>query len=104
MTSDFDFSVGLTGKVYGLVKAKHVVVTGLLEGRVACETFELLSTGELRGEVICQAFHLEEGAQFSGELYQMNEEGEVETLPERFEKLKNDPLLAFAGLKLIETE
>jgi len=85
--SAFDVSIGETGCVSGLVKAKRIVLSGTLEGKVACETIDILSTGKLIGELICGEFTVETGGKFIGQSHEMTEGGMVVSLPETFEQM-----------------
>ena len=80
-------SIGESGHVTGLIKAKQIVLSGILEGKVACESIEILSTGKLIGELICGEFTLETGGKFIGQSHEMTEGGMVVSLPETFEQL-----------------
>ena len=85
--SGYDVSIGETGHVTGLIKAKQIVLSGILEGKVACESIEILATGKLIGELICGEFTLEAGGKFIGQSHEMTEGGMVVSLPETFEQL-----------------
>ncbi len=80
-------SIGASGHVTGLIKAKQIVLSGLLEGKVACESIEILATGKLIGELICGEFTLEAGGKFIGQSHEMAEGAMVVSLPETFEQL-----------------
>ncbi|MGM0540995.1 MAG: bactofilin family protein [Pseudomonadota bacterium] len=85
--SGYDLSIGGSGYVTGLIKAKQIVLSGTLEGKVACESIEILATGKLIGELICGEFTLETGGKFIGQSHEMTEDGMVVSLPETFERL-----------------
>lgn len=85
--SGYDVSIGESGHVTGLIKAKQIVLSGVLEGKVACESIEILATGKLIGELICDEFTLETGGKFIGQSHEMTEGGMVVSLPETFEQL-----------------
>lgn len=87
INSEYDLSIGQTGHVSGLIKAKQIVLSGILEGRVACESIEILPTGKLMGELISGKFSLEVGGKFIGQSHEMTEGGLVVSLPETFEQL-----------------
>ena len=87
--SGYDVSIGESGHVTGLIKAKQIVLSGILEGKVACESIEILATGKLIGELICGEFTLETGGKFIGQSHEMTEGGMVVSLPETFEQLGN---------------
>lgn len=84
-------SIGESGHVTGLIKAKQIVLSGLLEGKVACGSIEILATGKLIGELICDEFTLETGGKFIGQSHEMTEGGMVVSLPETFEQLGDMP-------------
>ncbi|WP_019555904.1 polymer-forming cytoskeletal protein [Thiomicrorhabdus arctica] len=87
--SGYDVSIGESGHVTGLIKAKQIVLSGVLEGKVACESIDILATGKLVGELICGEFTLETGGKFIGQSHEMTEDGMAVSLPETFEKLGN---------------
>ena len=92
----------MSGHVTGLIKAKQIVLSGILEGKVACESIEILATGKLIGELISGEFTLEAGGKFIGQSHEMTEGGMVVSLPETFEQLGNlsqaNPLVRTASL------
>ncbi|NPA72287.1 MAG: polymer-forming cytoskeletal protein [Gammaproteobacteria bacterium] len=92
--SAFDVSIGETGSVSGLVKAKRIALSGTLEGKVACETIDILSTGKLIGELICGEFTVETGGKFIGQSHEMTEGGMVVSLPETFEQMGKKPVMS----------
>ncbi|GEM_PF-6623105 len=85
--SDHNLSIGQSGYVTGLVKAKKVVLSGAFEGKMICEDIEILSSGKLIGELVCNNFVVETGGKFIGQSHEMTEGGMVVSLPETFEKL-----------------
>ena len=85
--SEFDVSIGQTGNVSGLIKAKRIALSGVLEGKVACETIDILSTGKLIGELICGELTIETGGKFIGQSHEMTESGMIVSLPETFEQM-----------------
>ncbi|QCU89745.1 polymer-forming cytoskeletal protein [Thiomicrorhabdus sediminis] len=85
--SEFDVSIGRTGQIKGLVKARSIVLSGVLDGKVACERLEILQTGKLIGEVISGEFTVETGGKFIGQSHEMTEGGMVVSLPETFAQL-----------------
>lgn len=80
--TEHDVSIGDKGVLKGLIKAKNVVVSGVLEGKVACETIDILSTGKLLGEVICGELMIEAGGKFIGESRELTEGGLIVSFPE----------------------
>lgn len=85
--SEFDVSIGTTGKVSGLIKARSIVLSGLLDGKVACEKIDILHTGKLIGELISGELTVETGGKFIGQSHEMTEGGMVVSLPETFSQL-----------------
>lgn len=43
------------------------MVSGHVQGRVECDSLEIVSTGRVYGEVACERFVIEPGGQFVGE-------------------------------------
>ena len=80
--TEYDVSIGDKGILKGLIKAKNVVVSGVLEGKVACESIDILSTGKLLGEVICGELMIEAGGKFIGESRELTEGGLIVSFPE----------------------
>jgi cytoskeletal protein CcmA (bactofilin family) len=75
--SDFDLAVGLHGSVKGLVKARHIIITGSLEGKVVCEHLEILKGGKFIGEMIAGDMAIEAGGKFIGKSHELTESGQV---------------------------
>ncbi|MDG6778351.1 polymer-forming cytoskeletal protein [Thiomicrorhabdus sp. zzn3] len=80
--SDYDVSIGAQGEVVGLIKARTIVLSGVLEGKVACERIDILSGGKLIGELICGEVTIEAGGKFIGESRELTEGGLIVSLPE----------------------
>ena len=53
-----------------------------MEGKVACESIDILSTGKLLGEVICGELMIEAGGKFIGESRELTEGGLIVSFPE----------------------
>lgn len=85
--SEYDVSIGITGHVTGLVKARSIVLSGVLDGKVACERIDILEKGRLIGELISGEFTVETGGKFIGQSHEMTEGGMVVSLPETFAQL-----------------
>ncbi|MBA1146551.1 polymer-forming cytoskeletal protein [Ectothiorhodospiraceae bacterium WFHF3C12] len=62
-----DVSVGRTGYFEGTLKANRLMVSGHVQGRVECESLEIVSTGRVYGEIASERFVIEPGGQFIGE-------------------------------------
>ncbi len=67
----FDISVGKTGKITGTVKAREVVVSGVVEGSLVCDRLELLCCGSLKGDVAYRTLVIQAGGRFVGESREM---------------------------------
>ncbi len=80
--SEFDISIGESGLVSGLIKADNIVVSGALEGKIICQSIEVLSTGKVVGEVISGEMKIESGGRFIGESKELTEEGLIVSFPE----------------------
>ncbi len=85
--SDFGVSIGVNGHVTGLVKAKSIVLSGVLDGKIACEKIDILASGKMIGELICSEVTIETGGKFIGQSHEMTEGGMVVSLPETFAQL-----------------
>lgn len=81
--TEFDISIGESGSVSGLIKAKDIVVSGVIEGKVVCEAIEILSTGKMMGELISSELNIEPGGKFIGESRELTEGGLIVTFPEK---------------------
>ena len=87
--SEFDVSIGVSGHVSGLLKARSIVLSGVLDGKVACEKIDILQTGKLIGELISGELTVETGGKFIGQSHEMTEGGMVVSLPETFAQLNH---------------
>ena len=86
--SEFDVSIGVTGHASGWIKARRIVLSGVLDGKIACEKIDILAKGKLIGELICSDFTVETGGKFIGQSHEMTEGGMVVSLPESFAQLE----------------
>ncbi len=84
--TEYDISIGAEGRVKGLIKAKAIVVSGHLEGKIACEMVEVLKNGKLFGEVICSEILIEAGGKFIGESRELTEGGMIVSFSEEDKK------------------
>lgn len=89
--------------VSGLVKAKNIVVSGTLEGKVACETIDILATGKLLGEVVCGQMMIESGGKFIGESRELTEGGLIVSFPEETQTTLEDQRGATESIESDET-
>jgi cytoskeletal protein CcmA (bactofilin family) len=62
-----DISIGKTGEVKGLVKAKHVHVSGRLEGEVICDVLFVEAGGKVRARVLSRQMSVDPKGCFQGE-------------------------------------
>ncbi|ANG62296.1 hypothetical protein A8C75_07185 [Marinobacterium aestuarii] len=62
-----DISIGKTGEVKGLVKAKHVHVSGRLEGEVICDILYVEAGGKVRARVLSRQMSVDPKGCFQGE-------------------------------------
>lgn len=62
-----DVSVGRNGCFEGTLNAGRLMVSGHVQGRVECDSLEIVSTGRVYGEVASERFVIEPGGQFIGE-------------------------------------
>lgn len=64
---DGDVSIGRTGTFEGNLNAQRLMVSGHMQGRVECDSLEIVSTGRVYGEIASSRFVIEPGGQFVGE-------------------------------------
>lgn len=91
--SDYDVSIGKQGEVTGFVKARSIVLSGVLEGKVACERIDILASGKLIGELICGEVTIEAGGKFIGESRELTEGGLIVSLPEERKHVNSNATL-----------
>lgn len=97
--TSFDISIGSQGVIKGLIKARQVVISGLVEGHVACEKVEILPGGKLVGDLVCREFVIESGGKFIGQRHELTEGGRVTSMPGLLDSGEHKRLLEFAGLQ-----
>lgn len=78
----YDVSIGQQGQVKGFVKARSIALSGVLEGKVACERIDILAGGKLIGELVSGELTIEAGGKFIGESRELTEAGLIVSLPE----------------------
>ena len=59
-------SVGTTGEIIGDVKANSVVINGLFDGKIDCESIQILSKGRVIGDIIYTELVIDEKGKFEG--------------------------------------
>ncbi|WP_020679919.1 bactofilin family protein [Marinobacterium rhizophilum] len=62
-----DISIGKHGQVTGLVKARHVHVSGCLEGEVICDVLFVEAGGQVRARVLSRKMSVDPRGCFQGE-------------------------------------
>ena len=62
-----DVSIGASGHVSGVIKAKHMTVTGLLEGEVICDELHIEKGGKVRATVLSKVMSIDPAGCFQGE-------------------------------------
>lgn len=77
-------SIGTTGEVIGDVKAKTIVINGLFDGKIDCESIQILSKGKVIGDISYTELVIEEDGKFEGHGVRKGSElqsryGEIET-------------------------
>lgn len=61
-----EISIGQTGEVIGDIKANHLVVSGLFDGKIDCNVIQILSTGRVIGDIAYHDLVIEEYGKFEG--------------------------------------
>lgn len=59
-------SVGIRGRMKGMIRAKSVILSGHVEGVIHCSTLEMLSQARVTGEVNCEQLTVEKGGVLDG--------------------------------------
>lgn len=62
-----NISIGATGHVSGVIKAKHLTVSGLLEGEVVCDELHIEKGGKVRATVLSKIMSIDPAGCFQGE-------------------------------------
>lgn len=62
-----NISVGKSGHVRGLIKARHINVSGLLEGDVICDELHIEAEGQVRATVTSKQMSISPKGNFVGE-------------------------------------
>lgn len=65
--STADVSIGQSGSFDGTLRARHVMVSGYVHGKIDCERLEIVPGGKVFGEILSEEFVIEPGGQFVGE-------------------------------------
>ena len=59
-------SVGVRGRMHGLIRAQSVIVAGQFEGVIHCASLDMLSQARVTGEVHCEQLMVEKGGVLDG--------------------------------------
>lgn len=102
--SDYDVSIGVNGQVKGLIKARSIVLSGTLDGKIVCEKIDILAKGKLIGDLVCSDFTVETGGKFIGQSHEMTEGGMVVSLPETFAELDHLKKIKSLSAKIEDSE
>ncbi len=103
--SDFDISIGEDGYISGLIQATNIVVSGVLEGKISCQSIDILSTGKVMGEVISGEMMIESGGRFIGESREMTGGGMIVSFPtEEIQSLTTQALKKNAEKEVLNQE
>ena len=77
-------SIGKTGEVVGDIKANHMVVSGLFDGKIDCNVIQVLSTGKVIGDITYMDLIIEEDGKFEGRGVRKDSE-----LTSRYDEIEN---------------
>ena len=83
---DGSLILGETGSVEGTIRAKYIIVAGIVRGNIESETLHVSATARINGDIKSNSIIVDEGGQLNGR-YQV---GEAPT----FANTENQPLLA----------
>lgn len=65
--SSSNVSVSVNGAYHGKISAKHITVSGRMEGDIRCERLEILKNGVVNGEAVVRELTVEPGGRFFGQ-------------------------------------
>lgn len=71
-------TVGEHGQVIGSMKAKKIIISGFLKGKLETDELELISGGRVEGDIITKNLSIEEGAIFEGNSIMKRENVKIE--------------------------
>jgi cytoskeletal protein CcmA (bactofilin family) len=66
LISKNDLIVSTSGRFTGDVKAKRVLVSGILHGKIDADRLEIVASGQVSGEIKVRELVIESGGQFVG--------------------------------------
>lgn len=87
--STSDVSVGLNGRFTGQMNAKHILVSGSVDGDLECERLAVLKSGVVNGNMVVRELTIEQGGRFFG---QSREAGRPEKSEKPEEPVAEKPL------------
>ena len=61
-----DVTIGQSGRFQGDVKAKRVLVSGHMDGKVDADRLEIVASGQVSGDIKVRELVIEPGGQFVG--------------------------------------
>ena len=82
--SEAEIVVGPKGRILGEVRARHLVVNGVVEGRIVCEQLDILPSGAVNGELMTGKMAIEPGGRFVGRSLELGQAGSVNILEVTF--------------------
>ncbi|HID01110.1 MAG TPA: hypothetical protein EYP05_07255, partial [Piscirickettsiaceae bacterium] len=82
--SEAEIVVGPKGRIVGEVRARHLVVNGVVEGRIVCEQLEILASGTVNGTLMTGKMAIEPGGRFVGRSMELGNLAEVNILAVTF--------------------
>lgn len=77
-------SIGVNGEVIGDIKAKNLVVNGLLDGKIDCNEVQILSRGKVIGDMMYNELIIEPNGKFEGRGVRKNSD-----LKSRYNEIEN---------------
>lgn len=69
-------SIGVQGRVNGLIRARSLIVSGEFEGEIQCASLELMHQAKVRGDVRCEQLTVEKGGVLEGRCTRISYETE----------------------------
>lgn len=72
--SEAEIVVGPKGRIVGEVRARHLVVNGVVEGHIVCEQLDILSSGTVNGELMAGKMAIEPGGRFVGRSLELGQQ------------------------------
>lgn len=70
-------SVGVHGRVSGVIRARRVIVSGHVHGEVHCGLLELMQQAHVEGDVHCEQLTVEKGGSLEGRCTKVSYEDRI---------------------------